>query len=50
MTFFDFDWDPNKARTNLGKHGVSFRLAASVFHDPLALTIFRSTAKTMSAG
>lgn len=40
MTFFDFDWDANKARANLGKHGVSFRLAASVFRDPLALTIF----------
>ena len=40
MTFFDFDWDANKARANLGKHEVSFRLAASVFRDPLALTIF----------
>jgi len=38
--FFDFDWDANKARTNLTKHGVSFRLATSVFRDPLALTIF----------
>ena len=38
--FFDFDWDANKARANLKKHGVSFRLAASVFRDPLALTIF----------
>lgn len=40
MTFIDFDWDPNKARGNLAKHGVSFRLATSVFLDPLALTIF----------
>lgn len=39
-TFYDFDWDPNKARSNLKKHGVSFRLATSVFRDPLALTIF----------
>jgi uncharacterized protein len=39
-TFFDFDWDPKKARSNLKKHGVSFRLATSVFRDPLALTIF----------
>lgn len=38
--FFDFDWDANKARTNLAKHGVSFRAAASVFRDALALTIF----------
>ena len=38
--FFDFDWDTNKARANLAKHGVSFRLATSVFRDALALTIF----------
>jgi uncharacterized DUF497 family protein len=38
--FFDFDWDANKARTNLRKHEVSFRLATSVFRDALALTIF----------
>ncbi|MBK6400904.1 MAG: BrnT family toxin [Rhodocyclaceae bacterium] len=38
--FVDFDWDPKKARTNLAKHGVSFRLATSVFRDALALTIF----------
>lgn len=38
--FFDFDWDANKARTNLTKHGISFRLAASVFRDALAITIF----------
>lgn len=40
MMFFDFDWDANKARTNLKKHEVSFRLATSVFRDPLAVTIF----------
>ena len=38
--FFDFDWDANKARANLKKHEVSFRLATSVFTDPLAVTIF----------
>ena len=40
MMFFDFDWDANKARTNLAKHRVSFRLATSVFRDALVLTIF----------
>ena len=35
-----FDWDAQKARSNLAKHGVSFRLATSIFRDPLALTIF----------
>lgn len=38
--FCDFDWDANKAHSNFAKHGVSFRLATSVFHDPLALTVF----------
>lgn len=40
MTFFDFDWDANKARANLKKHQVPFRLATSVFRDLLALTIY----------
>ena len=34
-----FEWDPEKARRNLAKHGVSFDDAASVFGDPLAVTI-----------
>ncbi len=35
---FRFEWDPGKAGVNLGKHGVSFEEAASVFNDPLAYT------------
>ncbi len=35
-----FEWDPAKARTNLAKHGVAFALAASVFRDPLALSVY----------
>lgn len=35
-----FEWDPNKATSNLRKHGVSFSEAAEVFKDPLALTLF----------
>ena len=34
-----FQWDENKARTNLAKHGVSFEEAATVFGDRLSLTI-----------
>jgi uncharacterized DUF497 family protein len=30
----EFDWDPQKARSNLRKHGVSFEEAASCFDDP----------------
>ncbi len=32
-------WHPEKARSNLRKHGVSFEEAASVFRDPLSVTI-----------
>lgn len=32
-----FAWDPDKAASNLAKHGVSFEEAATVFRDPLAL-------------
>ena len=35
----NFQWDENKARTNLEKHGVSFAEAATVFGDALSLTI-----------
>lgn len=31
-----FTWDPNKAKSNLKKHGVSFEEAATAFGDPLA--------------
>lgn len=34
-----FEWNENKARTNLDKHGVSFEEAATVFGDPMSLTI-----------
>jgi uncharacterized protein len=34
-----FEWDANKARENLQKHGVSFEEATTVFGDPLSLTI-----------
>ena len=33
------EWDPLKAASNQSKHGVSFEDAATVFYDPLALTI-----------
>ncbi len=34
-----FEWDENKAKKNLKKHGVSFEEAATVFGDPLSRTI-----------
>ena len=34
----EFEWDKNKAITNLQKHKVSFSEAATVFGDPLSIT------------
>jgi len=36
----EFEWDPDKAASNLAKHGVAFAEAATVFGDPLAITYF----------
>jgi uncharacterized DUF497 family protein len=35
-----FEWDAEKARMNLSKHGVSFEEAATAFGDPLSMTQF----------
>jgi len=35
----NFEWNEQKAKTNAAKHGVSFGEAATVFGDPLSLTI-----------
>jgi len=32
-------WDPQKAATNLAKHGVRFSDAELVLYDPLAVTV-----------
>ncbi len=37
---YNFEWDPNKAKLNKEKHTVNFEEAATVFHDPMALTIY----------
>lgn len=34
----NFEWDENKARSNIQKHGISFAEAATVFDDPYYLT------------
>lgn len=35
-----YQWNRNKALTNLNKHGIDFADAVSVFSDELAITIF----------
>ena len=34
-----FVWDRKKADKNIAKHGVSFEEAATLFGDPLSLTV-----------
>jgi uncharacterized protein len=34
-----FEWDSEKAASNLLKHGVSFEEAVTVFEDVFALTV-----------
>ena len=35
-----FEWDPQKAKSNIKKHGVSFEEAKSVFYDEFAVQFF----------
>ena len=35
-----FEWDSEKAATNLSKHGVPFDEAETVFHDPLFVDFY----------
>lgn len=35
----EFEWNPQKAAKNLQKHKVSFTEAATVFDDPLSITV-----------
>ena len=37
---YNFGWDPEKNRRNRKKHGVDFEQAATVFHDPRALSLY----------
>jgi uncharacterized protein len=36
----EFEWDSNKAHSNLRKHGVSFEDATRVFLDPHRIETF----------
>jgi uncharacterized DUF497 family protein len=36
---YTFEWDANKARINLARHGVAFEEALTAFSDPLSKTI-----------
>lgn len=36
---FDFEWDSRKAKSNIGKHNISFERATTIFRDPNILSI-----------
>jgi uncharacterized DUF497 family protein len=36
----EFEWDEDKAKANLSKHGVSFEEAMTVFDDPLYVDFY----------
>ncbi len=36
---YTFEWDAEKARRNVDKHGVSFEEAVTAFGDPLSVAI-----------
>lgn len=36
----EFEWNKNKAKTNLSQHGVSFDEAKTVFDDPLYIDFY----------
>jgi uncharacterized protein len=37
---YNFEWDRQKEISNFRKHKIAFEIAASIFLDPHALTIF----------
>jgi uncharacterized protein len=39
---YNFEWDLQKAQSNSNKHHVRFEEAATVFLDPMAVTIYDS--------
>jgi uncharacterized DUF497 family protein len=40
MSELHFEWDPDKAQTNLDKHGVTFEEAMTVFYDEAAIEFY----------
>jgi hypothetical protein len=37
---YNFEWDPDKAGSNVKKHRVDFERAAEIFLDPMMLSIY----------
>jgi uncharacterized protein len=39
MVHMGYEWDPDKAKLNIRKHGIAFADAVSVFFDDSAITV-----------
>jgi uncharacterized DUF497 family protein len=39
ISSMNFEWDPNKAKSNYKKHGIRFADAVGVFEDENAITV-----------
>ena len=37
--YYDYEWDPEKAHSNLQKHGIAFADDTAALEDELALTL-----------
>ena len=46
----EFEWDADKARTNVDRHGVAFAEALTVFGVPLKLPLLIPTIRWESIG
>jgi len=38
--YYEFEWDEDKDAVNLLKHGIMFKDAAKVFHDPKRVDVY----------
>lgn len=45
----DFEWDAEKAESNVSKHGVSFEEALTVFEDPHLLELADAVGDRLNA-
>lgn len=43
----EFEWDEQKERINIQKHGIAFRTATAVFDDPFMLDIYDAAHSTL---
>ncbi len=43
---YEYEWDPDKEKANIRKHGISFQTATLVFDDPNMLDIIDTAHST----